>query len=54
MLSNSDSKDESGNSYFDALYDGYNIVRINAPRFINAKPQKRVELSEVVIRNYFK
>ena len=52
MLSNSDSKNPDGSSYFDALYNGYRIVRVNAPRFINGNPHKRTNLNEVVIRNY--
>lgn len=52
MQSNSDSKTENGESYFEALYKGYNIQRILASRFINADPEKRVKLTEVVIRNY--
>lgn len=52
MQSNSDSKTENGDSFFEALYTGYNIQRVLAARFINADPEKRVELTEVVIRNY--
>lgn len=52
MLSNSDSKDENGESYFEKLYNGYHLERILAPRFINANSQKREKLTEVVIRNY--
>ena len=52
MLSNSDSKTENGDSYFEALYEGYDIQRILASRFINADPDKRKKLTEVVIRNY--
>ena len=52
MLSNSDSKKETGESYFEVLYDGYGIQRILAPRFINANGEKREQLTEVVIRNY--
>lgn len=52
MLSNSDSKNENGESYFEDLYEGYNFERVYAPRFINAFPDKRVKLTEVVIRNY--
>lgn len=52
MLSNSDSKNESGNSYFEGLYEGYRIELVLAPRFINASPEKRAKLKEVVIRNY--
>lgn len=52
MQSNSDSKTENDESYFDALYEGYNIQRVLASRFINADPEKRKKLTEVVIRNY--
>lgn len=52
MQSNSDSKDENGESYFDVVYEGYDIRRILASRFINADPEKRKKLTEVVIRNY--
>ena len=52
MQSNSDSKTEDGNSYFETLYEGYVIQRILASRFINADPEKRKKLTEVVIRNY--
>lgn len=52
MQSNSDSRDENGASFFDELYDEYNIQRFLAPRFINAKPEKRLKWTEVVIRNY--
>lgn len=52
MVSNSDSKDVNGNSFFEALYKGYDIKRVLAPRFINASPEKRVKQTEVIIRNY--
>ena len=52
MLSNSDSKTENGDSYFEELYQGYRFERILAPRHINAVPEKRIEQTEVVIRNY--
>lgn len=52
MQSNSDSKTENGDSYFEVLYEGYNIQRILASRFINADPEKRKKLTELVIRNY--
>ncbi len=52
MLSNSDSKDEEGKSFFEGLFDGYQIERVLAHRFINATPEKRAKLKEVVIRNY--
>jgi len=52
MQSNSDSKTENGDSYFEALYEEYDIQRVLAARFINADPEKRMKLTEVVIRNY--
>ena len=52
MLSNSDSRNPDGGSYFEALYQGYHISRVLAPRFINADSEKRVKLTELVIRNY--
>lgn len=52
MQSNSDSKTENGDSFFEALYMGYDIQRVLAQRFINADPEKRVKLTEIVIRNY--
>ena len=52
MLSNSDSLNADGTSYFEQLYDEYNIQRILAPRFINAKSEERKVLNEVLIRNY--
>lgn len=52
MLSNSDSKNDDGTSFFEALYAGYNITRIEVPRFINANGQGRSKIKEVLIRNY--
>ena len=52
MQSNSDSKTENGNSYFEELYHGYRFDRIMAPRFINANGEKREKQTEVVIRNF--
>lgn len=52
MLSNSDSKTENGDSYFEGLYEGYNFSRVFAPRYINAQPKKRLKMIEVLIRNY--
>ena len=53
MLSNSDSKTINGDSFFENLYQGYHLKRIEAPRFINAQPDKRYKLSEIVILNYY-
>lgn len=52
MQSNSDSRTDEGESYFAALYEGYNIHRIVAPRFISANPENRMRQTELVIRNY--
>lgn len=52
MLSNSDSKNEKRESYFESLYDEYNFSLVLAPRCINAFPDKRSRLTEVLIRNY--
>ena len=52
MISNSDSKNSDGSSFFEDLYSGYHIHRILAPRFINAFQDKRDKLAEVVINNY--
>ena len=52
MLSNSDSTNEDGTSYFEILYEGYTFGKILAPRFINAHADKREKQSEVLITNY--
>ena len=52
MLSNSFSINEGGESYFDVLYKDYRIEQIMAPRFINAKGNKRNTLNEILILNY--
>ena len=52
MLSNSDSTNEDGSSYFESLYEGYKIGRILAPRYINAHALKRNKQKEVLIINY--
>ncbi len=52
MLSNSDARNEDGSSYFEQLYNGYYYQRVQAPRLINAKPQGRSKLSEMLITNY--
>ena len=52
MQSNSDSKNEAGESFFENLYKNYHFQRILAPRFINANPQKRNKQEEIVIINY--
>lgn len=53
MLSNSDPKvvDEKDN-FFDKLYSGFNIERVNAKRTINRDSTKRGTINELIIRNY--
>lgn len=53
ILSNSDvkSKDPKDN-FFDKLYSNFNIARVNAKRSINANPDKRGLLSELLITNF--
>ncbi|MBF0211553.1 MAG: DNA adenine methylase [Desulfamplus sp.] len=52
ILSNSDVKYSNPNdNFFDDLYCGYEINRVMAKRSINANPDKRGQLSEVLILN---
>ena len=52
ILSNSDVKGKDiNNNFFDDLYNGYNIKRVNASRRINANPEKRGVLKELLITN---
>lgn len=52
ILSNSDvkGKDENDN-FFDDLYSNFNIQRVEAKRSINANPEKRGKLTELLITN---
>ena len=52
MLSNSNSKNEDGSSYFEELYQGYSYREIFAPRIINAFADRRKDQLEVLITNY--
>ena len=52
MLSNSNSRNEDGTSYFEELYEGYSYTEIFAPRTINAFADRRKDQLEVLIRNY--
>lgn len=52
MLSNSDSMNEDGTSFFEVLYDGYVFGKVLAPRYINAFAVKRQSQLEVLIKNY--
>ncbi len=53
ILSNSDvkGKDENDN-FFEDLYSDFNIKRVNAKRSINANPDKRGALKELLITNH--
>lgn len=53
ILSNSDVKDKNPNdNFFDEIYSDFKILRIRAKRSINANPEKRGELNELLITNY--
>jgi len=52
ILSNSDVKGKNENdNFFDDLYSDYNIQRVDARRSINANPEKRGALKELLITN---
>ncbi len=52
ILSNSDVKGKDpSNDFFDELYEGYKINRVVAKRSINANPNKRGLLTELLITN---
>ncbi|NOZ45816.1 MAG: DNA adenine methylase [Chlorobi bacterium] len=52
ILSNSDVKGKNPkDNFFDDLYATFNILRVNARRSINANPQKRGKLTELLITN---
>lgn len=53
ILSNSDGRSRNENdTFFDDLYKDYIIERVYAKRSINANPNKRGVLTELLIRNY--
>jgi len=55
MLSNSDVKEGNPNdTFFDDMYADFQIQRVKAKRSINANPEKRGELNELLITNYQK
>ena len=52
LLSNSDVKGKNINdNFFDDLYSDFNIIRVDARRSINANPEKRGNLKELLITN---
>ena len=52
ILSNSDVKGETNDNFFDELYADFTIIRVNAKRSINANPEKRGLLKELLITNH--
>lgn len=53
MLSNSDCKGRTeSDNFFDILYKDYQIERVWASRSINANPNKRGKLTEILVHNY--
>ena len=54
LLSNSDPKNEDENdNFFDDLYKGFNIERIEAGRAINSNGRKRGKITEILVNNQF-
>ena len=52
LLSNSDVKEKDvNNNFFDDIYSKFSILRVKARRNINANPEKRGELTELLITN---
>ncbi|MDR0574894.1 MAG: DNA adenine methylase [Tannerella sp.] len=55
LLSNSDVRsNDPNNNFFDDLYSNYQIDRVWASRSVNANPEKRGKLTELLIKNYSK
>jgi len=53
MLSNSDPKNENpADTFFEKLYNKFNISKVQASRMINCKAEKRGKLTELLITNY--
>ena len=53
MLSNSDcSSKNPEDTFFEELYDGFNIQRVFASRMVNSNANKRGKLAELLISNY--
>ena len=52
MLSNSDSETEPNVSYFENLYEGYDVQHIFAPRTINAFVPGVQMATEILVKNY--
>lgn len=53
MLSNSDPQNENpSDSFFENLYDKFNIIKVQAKRMINCNGNKRGKINELLILNY--
>lgn len=53
MLSNSDPKNiNSKDTFFDDLFNGFNINRVSAKRMINSNSSNRGEITEILVTNY--
>lgn len=52
MLSNSDPTNHGPDPFFDDLYQGFTITRVDATRFINANGKGRGTVRELLIKNY--
>ncbi len=53
MLSNSDPKNnDPDDNFFDDLYRGYHIERLNATRLINCNAERRGVITEILVVNY--
>lgn len=53
VVSNSDPKNENpDDDFFDNLYAGYNIRRVEASRMINCRGESRGKIKELLISNY--
>ena len=53
MLSNSDPKNaDEEDQFFDDLYDGFRIDRVEANRAINSKGTGRGKITEILVQNY--
>jgi DNA adenine methylase len=54
LLSNSDPKNTvPDDEFFDELYSGFNIQRVTANRAINSNPDRRGNITELLISNYY-
>lgn len=53
MLSNSDPRNtDPSDNFFDDIYKGFRITRVDAKRSINSDPIKRKPIKEIVVTNY--